>query len=534
VHAANTRTTNDLRSPRTHEEGSIVSNTTQTSTTGPTSTVSGRVRRTLAGADNGRPGRDGGAAGHPLTDLGMAPAPDPTARPPARVISNAVSAQPLRACDPWGRSELVWAWGQFLDHELDLVPDGGEVRLIPIPDDDPQIEFRGTSMMFRRSLRDADGRLVNRHSSYVDASNVYGVDDARLDVLRGDGGRMATIPSGPDGEEMLPKHPGGDEIENADQHAADRSRFFLAGDVRANEHGVLTSLHTVFVREHNHWVERYRAADPTLGPDELFERARAMVAAEMQAITYQEFIPALLGPDALPPYIGYDETVDPAISNVFASAIYRLGHSMVNDDVVVSASDHRIPLADVFFNPEFVDRLGVDPFLRHLPYREIRPIDTSVVPGLRNHLFTRGSSPAGLLDLVSLNIERGRDHGLPTYNDCRRRLGLAPIARCSDLRADDRVVAALERVYPDVDQLDLWVAALAEQPSRDDRRLGDVMHGFLVDQFRRCRDGDWFWYQRDGVLTDWERFEIEHTTLATVLGRNTGACFAGDVFHVPT
>jgi hypothetical protein len=205
---------------------------------------------------------------------------------------------------------------------------------------------------------------------------------------------------------------------------------------------------------------------------------------------------------------------------------------MVTDDIVVSAGDHRIPLAEVFFNPEFVDRMGVDPFLSHLAHRRIEPIDTTVVPGLRNHLFTRGSRPSELLDLVALNIQRGRDHGLPTYNECRRFLGLPTISSFAEMTADGRVVSALESVYDDVEQLDLWVAALSEQP-RPGRRLGDVLHGFLVDQFRRCRDGDWFWYQNPGILTAWERFEVEHTSLADVLRRNTELSVAGDVFHVP-
>ena len=82
-------------------------------------------------------------------------------------------------------------------------------------------------------------------------------------------------------------------------------------------------------------------------------------------------------------------------------------------------------------------------------------------------------------------------------------------------------------------RLPLEVVTLRDERRKTARVLGDLLHGFIVDQFRRCRDGDWFWYQRPGALTDWERFEVERTTLATIINRNTGLALAGDVFHVP-
>ena len=81
--------------------------------------------------------------------------------------------------------------------------------------------------------------------------------------------------------------------------------LFLAGDVRANEQVGLAALHTLFVREHNRLAQEMAANDPSLTGEEIYQEARRIVGALIQVITYNEFLPALLGPNALRPYRGY-------------------------------------------------------------------------------------------------------------------------------------------------------------------------------------------------------------------------------------
>ena len=87
----------------------------------------------------------------------------------------------------------------------------------------------------------------------------------------------------------------------------------------------LTSLDVLFVREHNSWVGQLHAGDPTLSGDQLYDMARAITTAEYQNILYNEFLPALLGPNTMTPYAGYNQNVSPQISEEFSTAAYRFG-----------------------------------------------------------------------------------------------------------------------------------------------------------------------------------------------------------------
>ena len=54
------------------------------------------------------------------------------------------------------------------------------------------------------------------------------------------------------------------------------------------------------MREHNHWFERLATEDPSFSGDALFALARRIVTAEINQVTYGEFLPHLLGQDATP------------------------------------------------------------------------------------------------------------------------------------------------------------------------------------------------------------------------------------------
>jgi hypothetical protein len=461
-------------------------------------------------------------------------------RPGPRTISNLVVDQPESRPNGLGASDFLWQWGQFLDHDIDLTDgtDPPEPANIPIPAGDAWFDPDGTGsamLPFNRSLYDSDTgsdsprQQVNEITAWIDASNVYGSDVERALALRtNDGtGRLRTSEGG-----LLPFNTEG--LANA---GGSGPTLFLAGDVRANEQVGLTALHTLFVREHNRLAEQIAAEQPRLSGEEIYQRARRTVIAEMQVITYREFLPALLGPDPLPPYRGYDPSVDASIANVFSTAAYRFGHSALSETLLrldengdEVAAGH-LALRDAFFAPQRItDEGGIDPILRGLASQVCQSIDAYVIDDVRNFLF--GPPGAGGFDLAALNIQRGRDHGLPSYNDVRAGLGLARAESFADVSSDPELQSRLAEAYGDVDAIDAWLGGLAEDPLPG-AMVGELVATVVREQFRVLRDGDRFWYAN--TLDAQQRDQLERTRLADVIRRNTGIAgeLPDDVFRVP-
>ena len=350
---------------------------------------------------------------------------------------------------------------------------------------------------------------------------VYGSSDERAAALRtNDGtGRLRTSRGA-----LLPFNEDG--LPNANGPAPDPTKLFLAGDVRANEQVGLAAMHTLFVREHNRWAKHFRRTRPFYSGDDIYHAARRMVVAEIQVITYNEFLPALIGPKAIAPYRGYRRG-DPTIAAEFSGGAYRLGHSLINTEILrLNRRGDEIPnghlsLRNAFFNaPSILQRRNdIDPILRGLAAQKSQSLDPKVVDDLRNFLF--GPPGAGGFDLASLNIQRGRDMGLPSYNDAREAHGNGPgfgfLMRSLQTPA---VQTALYEAYGTVDDIDLWVGGLAEDAlKRQGSQLGPLLRKMVARQFRLLRDYDRFWYKRD--LTRAEYNLVRKMTLAKVIKANT-------------
>ena len=449
-------------------------------------------------------------------------------RPSAREVSNGVATQEGSILNPLGTSDYLWQWGQFLDHDIDLTEgvDPPEPADIVVPTGDPFFDpdSTGTEVIaFNRSIFnpgtglsvDNPRQQENEITAWIDASNVYGSDEERASALRtNDGtGKLKTSEGN-----LLPFNTEG--LPNA---GGDSDALFLAGDPRANEQAGLTAMHTLFVREHNRLAESLSERDGRLSGDEIYMRARQIVGAQMQSITYNEFLPALLGEGAIPRYKDYDKRVDASIINMFSTAAYRFGHSALSPTLLrLDSSGNEIPegslaLRDAFFNTgAIIDEGGIEPILRGLAAQAHQRVDNMVIDDIRNFLF--GPPGAGGFDLASLNLQRGRDHGLPSYNDAREGLGLARAQDFSDVSSDPEVVSRLSSVYESVDDIDLWIGGLSEDPLPGGH-LGELFAEIIVIQFESLRDGDRFWYTRD--LSKEDKREVENTTLSDIIKRNT-------------
>ncbi len=462
-------------------------------------------------------------------------------RPSARAISQVVNAQDHSILNTLGTSDFLWQWGQFLDHDIDLTDgtDPPEPADILVPVGDPYFDpaSTGTAVIsFNRSLYDPGSgtgvdnprQQLNEISTWIDASNVYGSDSERAEALRAlDGSGQLHTGTG----NLLPFNSAG--LPNA---GGDSGELFLAGDVRANEQVALTAMHTLFVREHNHQAARIAERSPNLSGDQIYEQARRIVGAQMQVITYQEYLPILLGPRALAPYAGYQPGVDASISNIFSTASYRYGHSALSPTLLrVDAAGNEIAaghlaLRDAFFSPQRItDEGGIDPILRGLAYQICQQIDPYIVDDVRNFLF--GPPGADGFDLAALNIQRGRDHGLPSYNDTREALGLSRAQSFAEVSSNPAIRGRLAEAYNHVDDIDVWVGGLAED-RLSNAMVGELIFTVLKEQFEALRDGDRFWYR---LIFDRETIAaLEDTRLADIIRRNTdiGQEIPDNVFRV--
>ncbi|HYT92262.1 MAG TPA: peroxidase family protein [Gemmataceae bacterium] len=505
---------------------------------------------TIDGSGNNLAHPNWGSAGVDL--LRIAPAaygdgvssPAGADRPSARVISNTVADQGNQdITSNRDLSAMIYAWGQFLDHDLDLTPNASPAQAfnIPVPAGDPSFDPTGTGTQVIRLNRSATDpatgtgtnnplQQVNVVTAWIDGSQIYGSDAATADKLRThQGGRLKTSP-GADGvtgtaDDLLPLDnstyfPTGTLPMANDSHLVPDDQLFAAGDVRANENIELTSLHTLFIREHNRIAGEIARANPRLDDETIYQMARARVIGELQAITYNEWLPALLG-RSLPAYRGYNPSANPGIANEFSTAAFRLGHSLLGDDVEFLDNNgqpvaEEVPLSEAFFNPPLLTANGIDPILKYLSSDPASELDTKVVNSVRNFLF--GPPRAGGFDLASLNIQRGRDHGLADYNTTRIAFGLPRVRSFADITSDVGLQQKLQQLYGNVNNIDLWVGGLAEDHVAGSS-LGPLFQRILVDQFQRLRDGDRLWYQR--VFSGSQLSQFEHTTLADIIRRNT-------------
>ncbi|MGI9126076.1 MAG: peroxidase family protein, partial [Mycobacterium sp.] len=342
---------------------------------------------------------------------------------------------------------------------------------------------------------------TNNVTGWIDGSMVYGSDATTATSLRGTGGHLLTS--------------AGNNLPIVDG-------AYLAGDIRVQENPDLTALQTVFVREHNRQVDRLTLAHPDWTGDQLYQQARAVVTAEIARITYSEFLPHLLGANAITPYRGYNPNVDASLSEEFAGAAFRLGHSIVSANL--SKTDEQgnqigdaVTLKNAFFQEPaaFAADSGADGLLRHLSNDLSNALDVHIVDDLRNFLF----GPSAGLDLAAINLQRGRDLGLGTLNETRAALGLKPYTSFAQITSDATTAAALQAAYGDVNKVELWIGGLAENHLAG-AMVGQTFGLIVAQQFQALRDGDRFWYQNQGFDQATMR-EIESTTLSSVILNNT-------------
>ncbi len=446
----------------------------------------------------------------PGTRDGLVDGPNP------RTISNLIAGGSGSGGDDAQTSDRrasawLYVFGQFVDHDLSLessAPDGAHID-IAIPPGDPV--FKGAAITLTRDRRHPrSNTIVNHVAGFLDLSQLYGSTASQAAALRERSGRLQSSHGG----RALPIVDG----------------RFVSGDARVNENPELVAVTTLFMREHNSWVARLRRQHPRWHGEQLYQMARALTTAEYQHIIYTEFLPVLVG-SAVKPYRGYRPWVDAQVSQEFSTAAFRVGHTQVSETQSGIDNDGRVvftqSLADAFFNTaEQTLHNGLDPLLRNIGAEFSQATDVYTVPVLRNLLFA--PLPGGTIDevdLIAIDIQRERDVGVTTLARMRRVLGLPRLRSFADLTADPLLQQSLATVYGSIDQLDLFIGGLAERHARG-AVVGPTFQAIIARQFERLRDGDRFYWRRQGFNGRTVRM-IEATRLSDLILRNT------DTVHLP-
>ena len=491
--------------------------------------------------------------------------------PSARSISAAITDRNETA-EEMPFTHILMQWGQFLDHDMDLSPE-----LEPMPpcegctftdvcepirvNENDELFGEGTlqdgeCLEFRRSLPTCDvspggfyaaREQLNALTSFIDGSNVYGSNEVIGNAVRefNDGLLREGPPIPIGGGASLP-------IDNqgivACLNAVD---CFLAGDVRANEQISLTIMHTLWLREHNRIARELQSMNPFWNDEKIFQVARSIVGALIEKITYVDYLPKVMGQSAfdllIGPFAGYDPRVDPGVPNAFATAAYRYGHSLIRPEFArlgpnfISIGRGSLNLVDAFFNPDqFAASFGTDPIVRGLITELSQRFDSDLNFVLTSQLFADVANNIPGTDLASLNIQRGRDHGLPPFltwvNFCKKKFPELNVTGEFDRELD---LVQFLRLYGSLNDVDLWIGGLAEE-RRPDAFFGSTFACIFGITFANVRNGDRFWYENPGVFTPSQLAEIQDGTLSRIICDNADNiddiqedAFRGDQPRVP-
>ncbi|KAM6901961.1 eosinophil peroxidase isoform 2-T2 [Lycodopsis pacificus] len=489
-------------------------------------------------------------------------------------------------------SHMVTMFGQWNDHDLTFTPFSPSIRSfsnglncdesceksepcipIAIPPGDPRLPTGPESCIpaFRSAPVCGTGNSaynfggepnkreqINTLTAFLDLGQVYGSDEkiARsLRDLENDGGLLRVNAKFRDNRrELLPfvqlkANMCATRKNVTNDTNAEEVPCFLAGDVRVDENIALTSIHTLFMREHNRLARALKTLNPQWDSETLYQEARKIMGAYTQLFVFRDYLPHIVGVDAmrrqLGRYPGYNPNVDPSIANVFATAAYRFAHLAIQPFLGRLDQNYRenpqfpsVPLFKAFFTPwRLVFEGGIDPLLRGLIGRpaKLNTQDHMLVDALRERLFQFVMHLT--LDLGSLNMERGRDHGLPGYNSWRRFCGLSQPRNQAELARvlnNSGLARRLLQLYGTADNIDIWMGGVAE-PFVGGGRVGPLFACLIASQFQKIRQGDRLWYEKQGVFTAAQRNALSASSLSRIICDNTGiTSVPTDAFSVLT
>ena len=446
---------------------------------------------------------------------------------------------------------IVMQFGQFVDHDLTFTPETeneeccaegnqnrGNCFSICIPRNDPFIALHGEDCLeFTRSTSFCE-RLtsvreqMNEITAFVDASNVYGSDDEKNLLLRTLRGGLLKSQRSISNKELLP------EIDGR----------LMAGDERALEMPALTTMHTLFLREHNRLAREIASRRPNWNDEKIYNMARKIVGGQMQNVVYGQFLTTVLGRRTMQQMkldvsrdSHYNPRTDPSIRSGFSTAAYRFGHTliqgMINMRILKSGNiQETYLLRDNFFNTDRyfdTDGNGAEKIIYGILDQRSQSYDQFITEDVSNFLVPDDGLPRS--DLIARNLQRSRDHGLASYNEYRKFCDLEPA--CSWDRPPAQISAAiwrqLSKIYENPNDIELFTGGLAERPFGGGV-IGETFNCIVARQFRVLKDGDRFFFthcDQHGGFTSNQLRALRQRNLGDIICDNTDIpLFADNVF----
>ena len=287
----------------------------------------------------------------------------------------------------------------------------------------------------------------------------------------------------------------------------------------------LALFQTLFAREHNAVCDRLRSAYPTWSDDDLFDKARLVVAALLAKIHTVEWTPAIIshpttvfalqanwwgvlqehltgivgrtGKDLLTgiPCSPTDHHAAPYVLTEEFTAVYRM-HPLIPDDYAFRAATDNHPLEERNFREiagpatlGLLDRLSLADLLYSFGTAHPGAVSLHNFPKLLQE-FER---PDGKMqDLAAIDILRIRELGVPRYNEFRRLLHLKPARTFEEMTDNPTWAAEMKRIYGDVERVDLTIGMFAEPKPKGFGFSDTAFRIFILMASRRLKSDRFF------------------------------------------
>jgi peroxidase len=398
--------------------------------------------------------------------------------------------------------------------------DWNKCTVIDIQSDDPYLRgqkcmaFPATAQAFKDQICSLGVKeQINGNTHFIDLSGLYGSTKPTALALRSQNGLLKTTRRSWLKYDLPPGQREGKSCIDATY----KRKCFAGGDSRLMINLLFTGIQTMFLRAHNLVATAFLQINPTWSSDMIYEETRKVITAFFQKFVYVDWLPILFGQQTFSEQIGaitqqttYDNQTSAIVFNEVASAALRC-HTLVRDLFSRCTPDGKridqLWLNDILHKSKYaydIENNGIDSVLCGSLYDYGFAHDANFAHQIHHRLFESTNKYGQMWrnDLIAINICRGREHGIASYNTYREFCNLTKAYYFEDFgdTINYEGIKLLKKFYKDVDDVDLFVGLNLED-TVSGGLIGPVSACLLGRQFRDLRDGDRFFFSHIGALS---------------------------------